>query len=93
MAAITNGIALHGGFKPYCATFLVFSEYARNALRMAALMKINPIFVYTHDSIGLGEDGPAGIVDSCRALEAVPSHPGRHNGESGVAEDFRCRRE
>jgi transketolase len=53
-----NGVALHGGFKPYGATFLMFMEYAKNALRMAALMKINPIFVYTHDSIGLGEDGP-----------------------------------
>jgi len=58
MSAIMNGIVLHGGFKPYGATFLMFMEYARNALRMAALMKINPIFVYTHDSIGLGEDGP-----------------------------------
>jgi transketolase len=58
MSAIMNGIALHGGFKPYGATFLMFMEYARNAVRMAALMKINPIFVYTHDSIGLGEDGP-----------------------------------
>jgi len=58
MSAIMNGVALHGGFKPYGATFLMFMEYAKNALRMAALMKINPIFVYTHDSIGLGEDGP-----------------------------------
>jgi len=58
MSAIMNGLALHGGFKPYGATFLVFMEYAKNALRLAALMKINPIFVYTHDSIGLGEDGP-----------------------------------
>lgn len=58
MSAIMNGITLHGGFKPYGATFLMFMEYARNAVRMAALMKINPIFVYTHDSIGLGEDGP-----------------------------------
>jgi len=58
MSAIMNGIALHGGFKAYGATFLMFMEYAKNALRMAALMKINPIFVYTHDSIGLGEDGP-----------------------------------
>ena len=53
-----NGIALHGGFIPYGATFLVFMEYARNAVRMAALMKQRAIFVYTHDSIGLGEDGP-----------------------------------
>jgi len=58
MSAIMNGIALHGGFKPYGATFLIFMEYAKNAVRLAALMKINPIFVYTHDSIGLGEDGP-----------------------------------
>ena len=58
MSAIMNGLTLHGGFKPYGATFLMFMEYARNAVRMAALMKITPIFVYTHDSIGLGEDGP-----------------------------------
>ena len=58
MAAIANGIALHGGLIPYCATFLTFSDYARNALRMAALMKQRSIFVFTHDSIGLGEDGP-----------------------------------
>ncbi|MEA3643364.1 MAG: transketolase [Lamprobacter sp.] len=58
MSAIMNGVTLHGGLKPYGATFLMFMEYARNAVRMAALMKINPIFVYTHDSIGLGEDGP-----------------------------------
>ena len=58
MSAIMNGIALHGGFIPYGATFLMFMEYARNALRMAALMKQRSIFVYTHDSIGLGEDGP-----------------------------------
>ena len=58
MSAIMNGIALHGGFIPYGATFLVFMEYARNAVRMAALMKQRSLFVYTHDSIGLGEDGP-----------------------------------
>jgi transketolase len=58
MAAIVNGISLHGGFVPYGATFLMFSEYARNALRMAALMQIQHIEVFTHDSIGLGEDGP-----------------------------------
>ncbi|NQZ33049.1 MAG: transketolase [Oceanospirillaceae bacterium] len=58
MSGIMNGLALHGGFIPYGATFLVFMEYARNALRMAALMKIQAIHVYTHDSIGLGEDGP-----------------------------------
>jgi len=58
MSAIMNGISLHGGIIPYGGTFLMFSEYARNALRMAALMKVQSIFVYTHDSIGLGEDGP-----------------------------------
>ena len=58
MTAISSGIALHGGFIPYCATFLMFMEYARNAVRMAALMKQRNILVYTHDSIGQGEDGP-----------------------------------
>jgi len=68
MSAIMNGIALHGGFIPFGATFLMFSEYARNALRMAALMKIRSIFVYTHDSIGLGEDGP-----THQAVEQIPT--------------------
>ena len=68
MSAIMNGITLHGGFIPYGATFMMFSEYARNALRMAALMKIQTIFVYTHDSIGLGEDGP-----THQAVEQVPT--------------------
>ena len=73
MAAIVNGIALHGGFKPYGATFLMFSEYARNALRMAALMKIPGIFVFTHDSIGLGEDGPTHQpVEQLAGLRLVP---------------------
>ena len=58
MAAIANGLALHGGFIPYVSTFLMFSEYARNALRMSALMKVPAIYVFTHDSVGLGEDGP-----------------------------------
>ena len=58
MSAIMNGMAVHGGFIPYGATFLVFMEYARNAVRMAAIMKQRSILVYTHDSIGLGEDGP-----------------------------------
>ena len=58
MTAIGNGLALHGGIVPYSGTFLTFSDYARNALRMAALMEIQNILVYTHDSIGLGEDGP-----------------------------------
>lgn len=57
MTAIANGIALHGGFLPYTSTFLMFVEYARNAVRMAALMKQRQVMVYTHDSIGLGEDG------------------------------------
>ena len=68
MSAMLNGIVLHGGFIPFGATFLVFSEYARNALRMAALMKIQSIFVYTHDSIGLGEDGP-----THQAIEQMPT--------------------
>ncbi len=68
MSAIMNGVALHGGLLPYGATFLMFSEYARNALRMAALMKIQSIFVYTHDSIGLGEDGP-----THQAVEQIPT--------------------
>ena len=68
MSAMMNGIALHGGFIPFGATFLMFSEYARNALRMAALMKIQSIFVYTHDSIGLGEDGP-----THQAVEQIPT--------------------
>ncbi len=73
MAAIVNGIALHRGFKPYGATFLMFSEYARNALRMAALMKIPSIFVFTHDSIGLGEDGPTHQpVEQLASLRLMP---------------------
>ncbi len=68
MSAIMNGVTLHGGLIPYGATFLMFSEYARNALRMAALMKIRSIFVYTHDSIGLGEDGP-----THQAIEQIPT--------------------
>ena len=73
MSAIMNGLALHGGFVPYGATFLMFSEYARNALRMAALMKIRSIFVYTHDSIGLGEDGPTHQpVEQLPTLRMIP---------------------
>ncbi len=68
MSTMLNGIVLHGGFIPFGATFLMFSEYARNALRMAAIMKIQSIFVYTHDSIGLGEDGP-----THQAVEQLPS--------------------
>lgn len=73
MAAIANGIALHGGLIPYCATFLTFSDYARNALRMAALMKQRSIFVFTHDSIGLGEDGPTHQpVEHAATLRLIP---------------------
>ena len=74
MSAIMNGLVLHGGIKPFGATFLMFSEYARNALRMAALMKINPIFVYTHDSIGLGEDGPTHQpIEQTATLRMIPN--------------------
>ncbi|WP_459176278.1 transketolase [Ewingella americana] len=74
MTAITNGIALHGGFLPYSATFLMFVEYARNAVRMAALMKIRNVFVYTHDSIGLGEDGPTHQpVEQMPSLRVTPN--------------------
>jgi len=74
MAAMINGISLHGGFVPYGATFLMFSEYARNALRMAALMKIGHIEVFTHDSIGLGEDGPTHQpVEQTATLRMIPN--------------------
>lgn len=74
MTAITNGIALHGGFLPYSATFLMFMEYARNAVRMAALMKIRNVLVYTHDSIGLGEDGPTHQpVEQMASLRVTPN--------------------
>jgi len=74
MAALCNGLALHGGFIPYSAAFLVFSDYARNALRMAALMGIRQIFVFTHDSIGLGEDGPTHQpVEHMASLRLIPN--------------------
>jgi len=74
MSAIMNGIYLHGGFRPFGGTFLMFSEYARNAIRMASLMKIAPIFVYTHDSIGLGEDGPTHQpVEQIATLRLIPN--------------------
>ena len=74
MAAIANGIALHGGFIPYTATFLIFSDYARNALRMAALMKQRSVYVFTHDSIGLGEDGPTHQpVEQAATLRMIPN--------------------
>lgn len=73
MAAIVNGLALYGGFKPYGATFLMFSEYARNALRMSALMKIPSLFVFSHDSVGLGEDGPTHQpVEQLATLRMIP---------------------
>ena len=73
MSAIMNGVALHGGLIPFGATFLMFSEYARNALRMASLMKIRSIFVYTHDSIGLGEDGPTHQpIEQTATLRLIP---------------------
>ena len=74
MTAIANGISLHGGFLPYTATFLMFVEYARNAVRMAALMKIRQVMVYTHDSIGLGEDGPTHQpVEQLASLRVTPN--------------------
>ena len=88
MSAIANGLALHGGFIPYVGTFLTFSDYARNALRMAALMKLRTIFVYTHDSIGLGEDGPT--HQSVEHAASAAPHPGngrlaavRHGRDGG----------
>jgi transketolase len=74
MAALCNGLALHGGIIPYAGTFLVFSDYARNALRMAALMKVQTILVFTHDSIGLGEDGPTHQpVEHTASLRLMPN--------------------
>ncbi|MDR0440449.1 MAG: transketolase [Candidatus Accumulibacter sp.] len=74
MAAIMSGALLHGGFRPFGGTFLMFSEYARNAIRMAALMRINPIYVFTHDSIGVGEDGPTHQpVEQTATLRMVPN--------------------
>ena len=74
MSAIMNGIALHGGYIPFGATFLTFSDYSRNALRMAALMKTRSIFVFTHDSIGLGEDGPTHqSVEHISSLRLIPN--------------------
>ncbi len=74
MTAMMNGMQLHGGLRPYGATFLMFSEYARNAMRMAALMKIAPIFVYTHDSIGVGEDGPTHQpVEQLPTIRLIPN--------------------
>ncbi len=75
MTAISNGLALHGGFIPYDATFLVFSDYARNAVRMSALMEAQAIHVYTHDSIGLGEDGPTHQpIEHLASLRYIPNN-------------------
>jgi transketolase len=74
MTAIANGISHHGGFIPYTATFLMFVEYARNAVRMAALMNTKHIFIYTHDSIGLGEDGPTHQpIEQLASLRMTPN--------------------
>ena len=74
MAAMMNGMVLHGGLKVYCATFLMFMEYMRNALRMSAMMKIGSIFVYSHDSIGLGEDGPTHqAVEQLSTMRVIPN--------------------
>ena len=74
MAAVMNGIALHGGFIPYGGTFLTFSDYSRNAIRMAALMKQRVIHVFTHDSIGLGEDGPTHqSIEHAASLRLIPN--------------------
>jgi transketolase len=74
MSAIMNGVALHGGYLPFGATFLTFSDYSRNALRMAALMKLRSIFVFTHDSIGLGEDGPTHqSVEHISSMRLIPN--------------------
>ena len=73
MCAIANGLGLHGGYIPYVGTFLTFSDYARNALRMAALMKLRAIYVFTHDSIGLGEDGPTHqSIEHAASLRLIP---------------------
>ena len=89
MAAAMNGIALHGGLIPYGGTFLCFSDYCRPSIRLAALMKVRTIFVMTHDSIGLGEDGPTHQpVEQLAALRAIPHlavyRAGRSGGDGGV---------
>jgi transketolase len=74
MAAVMNGVALHGGWLPYGGTFLVFSDYARNAIRMSALMRLRVVYVFTHDSIGLGEDGPTHQpVEHAASLRLIPN--------------------
>jgi transketolase len=74
MVAVMNGVALHGGHKPFGGTFLAFSDYSRNALRMAALMQLPVVHVFTHDSIGLGEDGPTHQpVEHAHSLRLIPN--------------------
>jgi transketolase len=74
MAAIMNGVALHGGYRPFAGTFLAFSDYARNGVRMSALMKLPVVYVFTHDSIGLGEDGPTHQpVEHASSLRLIPN--------------------
>ena len=87
MAAICSGISLHKGFLPYCGTFLVFSDYMRNAVRLAALMSQKVIFVFTHDSIGLGEDGPTHQpVEQIASLRLIPNlHVWRPSDSTEVA--------
>ena len=92
MAAAMNGIALHGGLIPYGGTFLCFSDYCRPAIRLAAMMDIRTIFVMTHDSIGLGEDGPTHQpVEHLSALRAIPHlavlPAGRPGGNGGMLGD------
>ena len=89
MAAAMNGMSLHGGIIPYGGTFLIFSDYCRPAIRLAALMGKRVIFVMTHDSIGLGEDGPTHQpVEQLAALRAIPQlhvyPPGRCDGDGGM---------
>ncbi len=75
MTGITNGLALHGGILPYAATFLVFSDYMRPALRLASMMGLREIFVFSHDSIGLGEDGPTHQpIEHIAGLRSIPNH-------------------
>jgi transketolase len=73
MAAICNGIKLHGGLRPYCATFFVFSDYMKNAMRMSSIMNLGIPYILTHDSIGVGEDGPTHQpIEQLAGLRAVP---------------------
>jgi transketolase len=92
MGAMTNGIALHGGFRPFCATFFMFYDYMKNPVRLAALMRQPAVFVYTHDSIGLGEDGPTHQpIENLAALRAVPGlYPFRPGDANETAEAWKA---